>query len=65
MNLKRVNSTSYNRNSSRYILVPGTTKGAPLCPFGNYYQWIGYDNDEKEFVRFTKSVFKKLIAQKN
>jgi hypothetical protein len=65
MTLRRINSETYHNNTSRYKLVAGTTKDAPLCPFGNSYKWIGYDNHENEFVRFTKSVFKKLIAQKN
>lgn len=46
---------------SRYMLVDGNVEGAPLCPYGNYYQWIGYDLDLEEYVRFTKSVFKILV----
>lgn len=45
----------------RYILVKGDAEDAPLCPYGNHYEWIGYDTDLKEYVRYTKSVFKLLI----
>lgn len=64
MTLKRIDSESYNKNPQRYALISGATKGAPLCPYGNHYKWIGFDNDKNEFIRFTKSVFKKLVAQK-
>lgn len=65
MTLRKVNSESYTKDPSRYELISGSTKGAPLCPYGNHYQWIGFDKSENEFVRFTTSVFKKLIGQKN
>ena len=60
--MKRINAELYIKNPSRYILVPGSTNGAPTCPFGNNYQWIGFDKEEEVYVRFTKSVFKKLIC---
>lgn len=47
----------------RYELRPGVSEGAPLCPFGNHYEWIGFDKEENIYVRFTKSVFKKLIKK--
>ena len=65
MRLRKINSEIYHSKTSRYELVSGTKKGAPLCPYGNHYKWIGYDKDENEFVRFTKSVFKKLIELKD
>ena len=49
----------------RYVLRPGNTPGAPPCPYGNQYQWVGFDLQEQEYVRFTKSVFKRLIKQEN
>ena len=51
----------YKLDPSRYQLRRGTEEGAPPCPYGNPYKWIGYDTKSKEYIRFTKSVFKLLI----
>ena len=61
--MKRINAELYIKNPARYILLPGSTKGAPTCPYGNEYNFVGFDKEEKVFVRFTKSVFKKLISK--
>lgn len=61
MKLPKVDHEAYSLNPDRYELVSGNTAGAPNCPYGNKYQWIGFDKETKEFVRFTKSVFKKLV----
>ncbi|MCM5664177.1 hypothetical protein [Galbibacter mesophilus] len=63
MSLERIDSETYNQNPSQYRLVRGDTKDAPKCPFGHSYEWIGYDDVNQKFVRFTKSVFKKLIQK--
>ena len=60
-NLRVITSELYHSNPKRYELRKGDSAGAPLCPFGNIYEWIGFDIETKEYVRFTKSVFKKLI----
>ena len=52
---------TYLSHPGRYELRPGNQPDAPHCPYGNKYQWIGYDLVSKEYVRFTKSVFKLLI----
>lgn len=57
--------SDYLSDPKRYELKSGSAENAPLCPYGNHYQWIGYDKVEEEFVRFTKSVFKKLVAEYN
>ena len=62
--LDKVDSATFNNDPNRYSLVPGNSKGAPLCPYGNHYQWIGYDTKANKFVRFTKSVFNKLFINK-
>ena len=59
--LRRVNMESFLINPDRYELRKGTTLGAPNCPFGNNYRWIGFDRDTNEYIRFTTSVFKKLV----
>lgn len=63
MEIKKVNMEQFMDLPDRYTLVDGSLEGAPLCPYGNQYQWIGFDIEEKEYVRFTKSVFKLLIKQ--
>ena len=51
----------YLENPKRYELRAGAAADAPSCPYGNKYQWIGYDLEKKVYVRFTKSVFKLLV----
>ncbi len=47
---------------NRYELRKGVAAlDAPKCPYGNTYQWIGFDLEEAVYVRFTKSVFKLLV----
>lgn len=62
--MRKVNMEEYEASPERYELRPGTASGAPSCPYGNIYQWIGYDLQMQEYIRFTKSVFKRLIHQK-
>ena len=59
--LRKVNMETYKLQPERYELRTGTEQGAPSCPYVNQYQWIGYDLIKEEYVRFTKSVFKKVI----
>lgn len=54
---------AYLRAPERYELRSGHEDGAPSCPYGNAYQWIGFDLETQTYVRFTKSVFKKLVNQ--
>lgn len=62
--MEKVNMQLYLEQPERYELRSGHAPDAPLCPYGNHFQWIGYDLKKKEYVRFTKSVFKKLITAK-
>ena len=59
--MRKVNMQEYLLDTNRYQLRSGNEFDAPLCPYGNHYQWIGFDLKEQCYVRFTKSVFKKLI----
>jgi len=63
--MRIVNSEEFHLEPIRYELRSGNEPNAPNCPFGNRYEWIGYDLKTNEFVRFTKSVFKKLVAKKD
>jgi len=62
--IRKINIQTYTIEPNRYELRSGQESGAPTCPFGNHYQWIGFDKKTQEYIRFTKSVFKKLIQQK-
>lgn len=53
----------YLQQPERYELRSGSEPEAPNCPYGNKFQWIGYDKTTGEYIRFTKSVFKKLIQE--
>jgi hypothetical protein len=61
--MRKVDMTSYLLNPNRYELRSGSTDDAPNCPYGNKFLWIGYDLKLKEYVRFTKTVFKLLIKK--
>lgn len=60
----RITRELYDQDPTRYTIVRGDTEGAPFCPYGHCFQWVGYDLQEKAFVRFTKSVFKHLVQEK-
>jgi hypothetical protein len=53
----------YLLDPDRYELRQGSSLGAPLCPYGNTYHWLGFDKIDQAYVRFTKSVFKLLIKK--
>lgn len=61
--LQKVNMEMFLASPNRYELRSGHEENAPLCPYGNHYEWIGFDKIEEEYVRFTKSVFKKLVRE--
>ncbi|GAB5520832.1 MAG: hypothetical protein RhofKO_30830 [Rhodothermales bacterium] len=61
--MKKVDMQTYRADPARYELRSGDQPDAPRCPYGNAYQWIGYDLVERAYVRFTTSVFKLLIAR--
>jgi len=61
--MRRVTMADFLKRPNQYELRSGSREGAPLCPFGNHFEWIGYDKEYLEYVRFSKSVFKKLIQE--
>ena len=63
--LRRVTMEEYKADPDRYEIRSGKTTGAPPCPYGHFYLWIGYDFKEQEYVRVTKSVFKVLIEEQD
>lgn len=60
-NIPVITSEVYNLDPDRYELRKGNSEGAPLCPYGNHFKWIGFDKKSKRYIRVTKSVFKRLI----
>ncbi|MFT6334365.1 MAG: hypothetical protein ACJATI_001103 [Halioglobus sp.] len=60
-NLPVITAEVFNLSTERYEIRKGTLPDAPPCPFGNKFKWIGFDKKEMEYVRVTKSVFKRLI----
>ena len=63
--MRKVNMITYLEEPKRYELRNGNEANAPLCPYGNHYQWIGFDLVTQEYTRFTKSVFKVLVQLQN
>ena len=63
--LPTITAEAFKLAPDRYELRDGSLPDAPPCPYGNRYEWIGYDKEEKQYVRFTKSVFKRLINQQD
>ena len=61
--IRKVTMEEFLLDPDRFELRSGHEEGAPNCPYGNHYQWIGYDKKEDEYIRFTKSVFKKLVRE--
>lgn len=60
--MEKVTGEMYQEDPQRYTLVDGSTQGASTCSYGNVKDWVGYDNVDKAFLRFTKSVYKKLVS---
>lgn len=59
--MRKVLVDTYKKNPHRYELSAGSVEGAPACPYGNKYQWIGFDKEKNEYVRFSKRLFKRLL----
>ena len=62
-NLDLITAEIFNLSPERYELRKGSMPDAPLCPFGNRFEWIGFDKQQSKYVRLTKSVFKRLINE--
>ena len=62
-NLPIIDAEAFNKEPERYQLRKGSEEGAPACPYGNEYEWVGFDLKAETYVRFTKRVFKRLISQ--
>ena len=62
-NLPVITAELFDLSPERYELRKGTYPGAPLCPYGNHFSWIGFDKIEMRYVRFSKSVFKRMIRK--
>lgn len=56
-----IDSRQFDQNPNNFELRVNDIN-APLCPFGNQRKFIGFDKQRNEYIRFTKSVLKKLIS---
>lgn len=63
--MRRIDKVSFVKEPQRYELRQGDSAGAPSCPYGNTYQWIGFDKESQEYVRFSKRLFKSLVYEYN
>lgn len=61
--MRKVLMEDFLLDPDRYVLKSGMADGAPLCPYGNHFEWVGYDTKTEEYIRFSKSVFKKLVNE--
>ncbi|HWS60189.1 MAG TPA: hypothetical protein VN182_04600 [Flavobacterium sp.] len=62
--IKVVDAKMYQTDKDRYELHKNDPN-APLCPYGNQREFIGYDKQENNYVRFTKSVLLKFLKKNN
>lgn len=62
--MRKVTAVEYEHDKDRYTVVSGHTEDAPRCSAGNILTWVGFDKQEKVYVRFTKSVFLRLVRDK-
>jgi len=61
--IRVVDAASYEANRERYELRT-FDPNSPLCPYGNQREFIGFDKQEKSYVKFTKSVLLKFLKKK-
>lgn len=60
MHIKKVNAEAFDAEPERFILVDGHHEGAPMCSYGNQLPLVGVDIMTKEYVKYTKSVYKRI-----
>jgi hypothetical protein len=60
MQIKKVDAEMFDAAPGRFILVGGHQEGAPTCPFGNQLPLVGLDTISREYVRYTRSVYKRI-----
>jgi hypothetical protein len=62
--LRVVDAEAYRNDEDRYVLRVNDP-AAPLCPYGNKRVYIGFDKYKNNYIRFTKSILKKLLLNQN
>jgi hypothetical protein len=60
-----IDSETYHKDENRYEIRSGSELSAPSCPFENKYKLIGFDKYSRKYVRFSKSVYRKLLQDYN
>lgn len=59
--IRIIDKRQFDQNPNNFELRVNEVN-APLCPFGNQRKFIGFDKEKNEYVRFTKSVLKKILS---
>lgn len=63
MQIEKVDAAAFDAEPDRFTLVNGNKEDAPLCPFGNHFTLVGFDKDQQQYVRYTKSVYKRIKSR--
>ena len=62
--LRVVDAESYRMDESRYELRVNDLE-APLCPYGNKRVYIGFDRNKNNYIRFTKTLLRKILLKQD
>lgn len=62
--LRVVDVEFYQMDESRYDLRVNDPE-APLCPYGNKRVYIGFDRYKNNYIRFTKTILRKLLLKQD
>ena len=60
--LRVVDAETFDSDPARYELKVDPPN-PPLCPYGNPQKYVGFDNKANEYIRFTKSVFRRVFNE--
>ncbi|MBK7807294.1 MAG: hypothetical protein IPJ51_13455 [Saprospiraceae bacterium] len=59
-----VDAEAYRNDEDRYVLRVNDPE-APLCPYGNKRVYIGFDRYKNNYIRFTKTILRKLLLKQD
>jgi len=62
--LRVVDVEFYQMDESRYDLRVNDPE-AHLCPYGNKRVYIGFDRYKNNYIRFTKTILRKLLLKQD
>lgn len=59
--IRVIDKRQFDQNPNNFELRVNDAN-APLCRFGNRRKFIGFDKQRNEYIRFTKSVLKRILS---